>query len=103
MEAIPISRSFHIIAKDGELSDAAQDFYNYILSAEAAEVITEEGYIAVGTESYTSNGTSGSVVVAGSSSVTPVMTKLKESYETINSNVTVDIQQNDSMTGVSST
>lgn len=100
----PISRPFNLIVKDGEaLSDAAQDFYNYILSTDAANVITQEGYIAVGTGTYESNGASGSVVVAGSSSVTPVMTKLKEAYEQINANVTVDIQQNDSTTGITST
>ena len=99
-----ISRPFNIIVKDGEaLSDAAQDFYNYIMSADAASVITEEGYIAQGTETYEANGASGSVVVAGSSSVTPVMTKLKEAYASVNPDVKVDVQQSDSTTGVTST
>lgn len=99
----PISRPFNIITKEGELSDAAQDFFNYIMSTDAAAVISEEGYIPVGTGTYESNGASGNVVVAGSSSVTPVMTKLKESYEAINSGVTIDVQQSDSTTGVTST
>lgn len=99
-----ISRPFNLVIRDGEaLSPAAQDFYNYILSADAADIITEEGYIPVGTSTYEPNGASGSVVVAGSSSVTPVMTKLKEAYEAMNSDVTIDIQQNDSTTGVTST
>ena len=59
--------------------------------------------MAQGTESYTSNGAKGSVVVAGSSSVTPVMTKLKEAYADVNPDVTVDVQQSDSTTGVTST
>ncbi|WP_298482358.1 substrate-binding domain-containing protein [uncultured Ruminococcus sp.] len=98
-----ISRPFNIITKESDLSDAAQDFFNYIMSTDAATVITEEGYIPVGTESYTSNGASGSVVVAGSSSVTPVMTKLKEAYASVNPDVSVDVQQSDSTTGVTST
>lgn len=98
-----ISRPFNIITKESNLSDAAQDFFNYIMSTDAATVITEEGYIPVGTESYTSNGASGSVVVAGSSSVTPVMTKLKEAYASVNPDVSVDVQQSDSTTGVTST
>lgn len=99
-----ISRPFNIIVKDDDsLSPAAQDFYNYIMSTQAAEVISGEGYIPVGTASYTSNGASGNVVVAGSSSVTPVMTKLKEAYESMQSDITVDVQQSDSTTGVSST
>ena len=99
-----ISRPFNLVLpEEGLSSDAAQDFYNYIMSADAAAVISEEGYIPVGTENYTSNGASGSVVVAGSSSVTPVMTKLKEAYAEVNSNVSIDIQQSDSTTGVTST
>ena len=99
-----ISRPFNIVTKDGEeLSDAAQDFFNYIMSTDAADVISKEGYVAQGTESYTSNGAKGSVVVAGSSSVTPVMTKLKEAYADVNPDVTVDVQQSDSTTGVTST
>jgi len=92
-----------VTTESGLTNEAAQDFFNYIMSADAAEVISEEGYIPVGTESYTCNGASSSVVVAGSSSVTPVMTKLKEAHAEVNANVTVDIQQNDSTTGVTST
>ncbi|MFR4477527.1 MAG: substrate-binding domain-containing protein [Ruminococcus callidus] len=99
-----ISRPFNLVTRDGEeLSDAAQDFFNYIMSTDAADVISKEGYVAQGTESYTSNGAKGSVVVAGSSSVTPVMTKLKEAYADVNPDVTVDVQQSDSTTGVTST
>lgn len=99
-----ISRPFNLITKDGgELSDAAQDFFHYILSTDAAEVISKDGYIPVAETSFTSNGASGSVVVAGSSSVTPIMTKLKEAYASVNPDVTVDVQQSDSTTGVTST
>lgn len=99
-----ISRPFNLVLKDGEnLSDAAQDFYNYIMSTDAAEVINKEGYVAQGAAAYTSNGAKGNVVVAGSSSVTPVMTKLKEAYASVNPDVTVDVQQSDSTTGVTST
>lgn len=40
------------------------------------------------------------VVVGGSSSVTPVMEKLKEAYAKANKDVTVEVQQSDSTTGV---
>lgn len=99
-----ISRPFNIVTKDdATLSNAAQDFYNYIMSADAASVISSEGYVAVNNKEYKSNGASGNVLVEGSSSVTPVMTKLKEAYEKINPNVTVEVQQDDSTTGVQST
>ncbi len=48
----------------------------------------------------TKEAASGKVVVAGSSSVTPVMEKLKEGYAKVNKDVTVEVQQSDSTTGV---
>ena len=39
-----IARPFNIATK-GEVSDIAQDFINYIMSAEGQAVITENGYI----------------------------------------------------------
>jgi len=98
-----VTRPFNIVIKEDELSDAAQDFMNYILSSEGQAVVEENGYIPLqDTESYTSSGASGKVVVAGSSSVTPVMEKIAESYKSVNPDVEVEIQQSDSTTGVTS-
>ena len=98
-----ISRPFNIATK-GDLSEAAQDFMQYILSAEGQQVVSDNGYIPVDeeAEAFTSNGASGEVTVAGSSSVTPVMEKLKEAYEAVNSNVSITIQESDSTTGMTS-
>lgn len=95
-----ISRPFNIATKDG-LSDAAQDFIDFILSADGQQVIENSGYIKVseGT-AFTSKKPSGKVAVAGSSSVSPVMQKLKEAYEAINPNVTISINTNDSSSGM---
>ena len=54
------------------------------------------------TGAFTGGSVSGKIVVAGSSSVTPVMEKLKEAYNAINPNLTIDIQQSDSSTGMTS-
>ena len=98
-----VTRPFNIVIKEDELSDAAQDFMNYILSSEGQAVVQENGYIPLqDTASYASSGASGKVVVAGSSSVTPVMEKISESYRNANPDVTVEIQQSDSTTGVTS-
>ena len=96
-----VSRPFNIATKEG-LSDAAQDFMNYIMSAEGQQVIEDEGYIKAATDAaaFTSNGASGTVVVSGSSSVTPVMEKLEEAYEAINPGVDVQVQESDSTTGM---
>lgn len=96
-----IVRPFNIAVKDG-LSDAAQDFENYILSSDGQDIIEKAGYIKIdkSAAAYASNNASGKVVVSGSSSVTPVMEKLAESYQKANTNVTVDVQQSDSSTGI---
>lgn len=98
-----VNRPFNL-AINGEVTEAAQDFINYILSAEGQTTIEEAGYIMIndGAAAFESNGSEGKVVVAGSSSVTPVMEKLKEAYEEVNANVTIEINTSDSSTGVSS-
>lgn len=98
-----ISRPFNIATK-GDLSDATQDFINYILSAEGQKVINDNGYIQIDdkAEAFQSNGATGEITVAGSSSVTPVMEKLKEAYEEVNSGVSITIQESDSTTGMTS-
>ncbi|MEI3019337.1 substrate-binding domain-containing protein [Ruminococcus sp.] len=72
------------------------------MSDDGQAVVEDADYIPVSSGTYKAADVSGKVTVAGSSSVTPVMTKLKEAYEKINTNVTVDVQQSDSTTGVTS-
>ena len=95
-----ISRPFNIAVKDN-LSAVATDFVNYILSDEGQNVIAANKYIKVKTSgSFQTKAPKGKVVVAGSSSVSPVMEKLIESYKKINPNATLELQTSDSTTGV---
>ena len=95
-----IARPF-VLATQETLSAEAQDFMNFILSDEGQAIVADNGYIAVeSTGAYENSVESGKVVVAGSSSVTPVMEKLQEAYEAANPGVTVEVQQSDSSTGV---
>ncbi len=95
-----IARPFNIAVKEG-LSEVAQDFVDFILSADGQAVIEESGYIKVSDAgAYTPSGKSGKIVVSGSSSVTPVMEKLKEAYIAKNPDVTIEVQQSDSSTGM---
>ncbi|MBQ2745484.1 MAG: extracellular solute-binding protein [Lachnospiraceae bacterium] len=99
-----VSRPFNIAYKEDKLSDLAKDFISYIMSNEGQAIIEEEGYIAVGaTESYTASNLEGKVVLAGSTSVAPVMEKLAEEYMKLNSGVTIEIQQSGSSAGMTST
>lgn len=96
-----IARPFNIVTKDG-LSEVAQDFVNFIMSPEGQSIVEDNGYIAVdgASAAYESTGKSGKIVLAGSSSVTPVMEKLQEAYQKLNPDVTIEVQQSDSTTGV---
>lgn len=97
-----VQRPFNI-ATNGTPGDAAQDFINFIMSREGQDVVVENGYIAVGDQpEYEATDVKGKIVVAGSSSVTPVMEKLKEAYEAVNPNVEIEVQQSDSTTGMQS-
>ena len=95
-----ISRPFNIAVKEG-LSPVAQDFVNFILSDDGQKVIAANKYIKIqNTKAYSSNKASGKVVVAGSSSVSPVMEKLIEAYKGVNPNAKIELQTSDSTTGV---
>ena len=97
-----VSRPFNVVTK-GELSAVAQDFLDFIMSSDGQKVVSDNGYIEVENGgAYTSKGLTGKVTVAGSSSVTPVMEKLAEAYKALNPNVTIDVNQSDSTTGVTS-
>lgn len=95
-----IARPFNIATK-GEVSEAAQDFINYIMSGDGQKVISDNGYIGDDSAAaFESNGAEGKVVVGGSSSVSPVMEKLIEAYKAVNANVEIELQTSDSTTGM---
>lgn len=96
-----VSRPFNIVTGD-TLSDIAQDFYAFIMSSDGQAIIEENGYISVSEGAFTSNGAAGKVSVTGSSSVSPVMEKLAEAYEEINTGANIEIQTNDSTSGITS-
>ena len=99
-----VSRPFNVATKGELQNEAAQDFMNYIMSTEGQAIVEEEGYIPVSdVEAFTSTNPSGSVTISGSSSVSPLMEKLKEGYEAVNSNVTIELQTSDSTTGMNNT
>ncbi len=96
-----VARPFNI-ATQAEVSPAAKSFIDFILSAEGQAVVEAAGYIASVEDAQPYAGTqiAGKVVVAGSSSVTPVMEKLKEAYLLVNPNAEIEVQQSDSTTGM---
>ena len=98
-----VARPFLVAYKDGSLTDVAQDFLNYIMSDDGQAIINEEGYISVAEgNTYTASGMSGRIVLAGSTSVSPVMEVLADAYKALNPDVTIEIQQTGSGAGITS-
>lgn len=95
-----VVRPFNIVTKDG-LSEVAADFVKFIMSEQGQKVLEDAGEVSQGNEgTYTPSGLTGKITVGGSSSVYPAMEKLQEAYVKLNSGVTIDVQQNDSTSGV---
>ncbi len=97
-----VARPFNIATK-GEPTGVAADFINFILSADGQEIVSD-GYIPVSSEAeaFTSDGSEGKIVVGGSSSVSPIMEKLAEAYQAVNTKATIELQESDSTTGMTS-
>lgn len=98
-----IARPFNIVT-GAETSEAAKDFVNFIMSADGQAVVQENNAIPVSdAPAYTGSIGAEKIVVSGSSSVSPVMEKLKEAYLVKNPDATIEIQTSDSTSGVTDT
>lgn len=99
-----VSRPFLVAYKDGQLSELAQDYLKFLLSSDGQSIIAENGYISVddSADAYTASDLSGKLVLAGSTSVAPVMEKLADAYKALNPDVTIEIQQTGSGAGITS-
>lgn len=95
-----VFRPFNLaVSSNNEL---VNDFLAYIGSNLSKNIIQKAGYIAIYDNEFSSAKPSGKIVVAGSSSITPLMEKLKEGYKLVNPNAIIEIQQSDSTTGINS-
>ena len=100
-----VARPFNIVTGKN-LSNLAEDFINFIMSEDGQNIIEKEGYIKTSDKAQAykkSEGLSGRIVLAGSTSVAPVMDVLADAYKQINSDVEIEIQQTGSGAGITST
>lgn len=99
-----ISRPFNIATK-GIPTGLAKDFIEYIMSSDGQAVVEREGCVSVNNSAspYAGDKPSGKISIHGSTSVFPLMEKLKEAYLEINPNATIELQQSDSSTGMKNT
>lgn len=102
-DSYKIARPFNIAYKEDTLNDVSKDFIDYIMSSEGQQIVTDNGYISIdGAQPYAGSKPKGKIVVAGSSSVSPVMEKLAEAYMEINADADIEMQTSDSTTGMTS-
>lgn len=96
-----VSRPFLLLTKGTE-SSLVKDFLNFTQSAQGQQIVTGMNYIgeAENSAEYTASGMSGTIKVAGSTSVTPVMEKLQEAYTKLNPEVDFEMQSNGSSQGI---
>lgn len=88
------------VAYRGELSETTRDFLDFVLSDAGQAGVASAKYVPVSSGDYrTDGGRSGKIVIGGSSSVAPVMEKLKEAYRALNPGVEIEVQPSDSTTG----
>lgn len=97
-DAYPLTRNYYL-CWSGELSPAAQDFLTYIQGA--GQAITGDYAIPLGNaETFLSDKSAGTVKIAGSSSMAPLMKALAEGYAKRNPNAKIDIEVTDSTDGI---
>ncbi len=99
-----LQRPFNIVTK-GKVKELPQDFIDYIMSADGQKIIEKEGYIseAKDAKTYKASGLKGTITLAGSTSVAPVMEVLADNYKKLNDGVEIEIQQTGSGAGIQST
>lgn len=96
-----ISRPFNLAFKEAEINELAKDFLKYCLSEDSQALTLEEGYVPLkDTEKYEPAKLSGTLTVAGSTSVTPLMQKMAEKYQELNPDAKIEIQSTGSSAGI---
>lgn len=96
-----VSRPFLLVTKGTE-NELVKDFIAFTESAQGQKIVEEKHYIATieNPAEYKSSGMSGTIKIAGSTSVTPLMEKLQEAYAELNPNITFEMQSNGSSQGI---
>jgi len=96
-----IARPFNIAYRGDAITELGKDFIAYVMSAEGQAIVADNGYVASQTaDAYAGSKPQGKLVIAGSSSVSPVMEKLAEAYQALNPDAQIEIQTSDSTTGM---
>lgn len=98
-----LARPFNLAWKEDVIGDIGKDLLVFIASPEGQQIINDQGYVGLENgEAYTPANLEGTITVAGSTSVTPLMEALVEAYEGLNPGVSIEIQSTGSSAGMTS-
>jgi len=96
----PLYRSFYM-AVPREISDLAQDFIDFVLSAEGQEIVAGSYIPAVASPApFAGGGLTGTLEIEGSTSVAPLMNTIAQAYMDLNPGVTIDVHSTGSGAGI---
>ena len=97
----PLFRPFYMSVRQ-DVDALTQDFIDFILSQEGSYIIESRGYVPINSNApvFTGGNLSGTIVVSGSTAVTPIMDRLAEAYELLNPDVTVEVHTGGSSAGI---
>ncbi len=96
-----VSRPY-LLLTNGIENDLVKDFLSFTKSVQGQEIVKKMHYIGAieSPKQYEPSNISGTIKVAGSTSVAPLMEKIQEAYKDLNPNVTFEMQANGSSQGI---
>jgi len=98
-----LQRPFLVVVTDEKKADPlVQDFLDFMLSAEGQEISSSTWTSAVSNPAaYSPSDLSGTLKIGGSTSVDPLMQRMREAYIALNPGVVIEISGGGSGTGIS--
>ena len=96
-----LQRPFNLAYKESDLDDLAKDFLAYVASSDGQKIVADLGYVPLkDSKAHEKKDVKGTLTVAGSTSVTPLMEKIAEAYEKLNPDAKIEIQSTGSSAGI---
>jgi phosphate transport system substrate-binding protein len=78
----PIARSLHMIT-DGQPTGLAEDFIKFVLSSAGQQIVADEGFIPLASPGPDATGMTGTLEIAGSTTVLPIAQACADEYHTL--------------------
>lgn len=98
----PLTREFTISYSSTDGDEKLRDFVSFLHSRQSVQIIEEMGYFTnrETTIYKAEQNLKGKLVISGSASVSPLMDNLRLAYSKLQPDMEIEIQQNDSTTGL---